>query len=91
MKLLLFVLFGLIVGATYNGVRTVLFTQDGVKLVGDIRGLEVAQDKLQADWAALLTENKALVNNSRMQEAMKQGDLQLHSPDSTQVVYLDNK
>lgn len=90
MKILLLILAFLALGATVNGVRTTLNTQQRVALVGDIYDLKVERDKFQSDWAALLAEQKALVSNRKIEQAIKEG-LELHNPTSTQVVYLDNK
>lgn len=90
MKFLLFILTCLIMGATYNGVRSALHTQQRVMLVGDIHKLKVERDRKQADWTGLITEQKALVNNRKIEEAIK-GGLELHNPSQSQVVYLDNR
>ncbi len=90
MKFLLLILAFLALGATFNGVKTAISTQQRVALVGDIYDLKVERDKFQSDWTALLAEQKALVSNHKIEQAIKEG-LELHNPSSTQVVYLDNK
>lgn len=90
MKFLVLILAFLAIGATYNGVRTALNTQQRVNLVGEIHALKIERDKVQADWTGLITEQKELVSNRRIEEAIKEG-LELHNPSQSQVVYLDNK
>lgn len=87
MKWLMLIFAGLLCGVAINGVRTADISQKHNELVAQIQKLKTERDQLNSDWAYLLLEQKALVNDHMVEQALANG-LNLHIPQAKQLVYL---
>lgn len=88
MKFLLLIVVGLLATAGYNGVRNAQYAQHHVELVGEIQTLKNGRDLINAQWTQLLVEQKMLADDSIISH-MVRTHMDMHLPDSAQVVYLD--
>ncbi|ABQ13610.1 cell division protein FtsL [Dichelobacter nodosus] len=78
----------LLSGVTYLGLKSAFYAHEHAQLVGQVQSLKQERDKINADWTQKLLEQKTLVNDAMIDKALSQG-LNLHMPQSTQVVYLE--
>ena len=78
----------LIVFIAVQGLSTVSYSQEKIKLTYEVHQLKIERDKLNSKWTQLLLTQKTLLNNHMIERAIKNG-LNMTSPASAQIVYLD--
>ncbi|MDO4642548.1 MAG: cell division protein FtsL [Cardiobacteriaceae bacterium] len=88
MKIMMFVLTLLLGGVCFSGVQAAKFAHEQSNLVNEVQSLKKTRDQINAEWTQLLLEQKMLADDSVIDHAVRNG-LDMHLPQSTQVVYLD--
>ncbi|WP_072282081.1 cell division protein FtsL [Rappaport israeli] len=88
MKFMVVIFMALFVTLGYLGVKTVQYSQKQSEMVDAVQALKKERDKINAEWTQLLLEQKMLADDAVINRAIREG-LDMHLPQSTQVVYLN--